>query len=104
MRCTPIIALVLSSVVFAPVSARAQVSIEVSKITCDEYVHDKIPTSDVISFPAVGSLVARAMLLRWPIATLFEDNVNKLTNYSYDEKNFKVPVMKAVEQVLGKSN
>jgi hypothetical protein len=24
----------------------AQVSIDVSKITCDEYVHDKIPTSD----------------------------------------------------------
>ena len=102
MRCTPIIALVLSSVVFAPVSARAQVGIEVSKITCDEYVHDKIPTSDVISFPAVGSLVARAMLLRWPIATLFEDNVNKLTNYSYDEKNFEVPLMEAIERVLGK--
>jgi hypothetical protein len=83
-------------------SARAQVSIEVSKITCDEYVHDKIPTSDVISFPAVGSLVARAMLLRWPIATLFEDNVNKLTNYSYDEKNFEVPLMEAIERVLGK--
>jgi hypothetical protein len=25
-------------------------------------------------------------------------------NYCSDEKNFKVPVMKAVEQVLGKSN
>jgi hypothetical protein len=27
-----------------------------------------------------------------------------VTNYCSDEKNFKVPVMKAVEQVLGKSN
>jgi len=25
-------------------------------------------------------------------------------NYCSDEKNFKVPVMKAVEQLLGKSN
>ena len=30
-----------------------------------------------------------------------EDNVSKLTNYCYNEKNFKVPIMKAVEQVLG---
>jgi hypothetical protein len=47
VRC--IAALVLSSIVFATVSARAQVSIDVSTITGDEYVHDKIPTSDFIS-------------------------------------------------------
>ena len=29
--------------------------------------------------------------------------MSKVTNYCSDEKNFKVPVMKAVEQVLGKS-
>ena len=121
MRCTSTItALVLSSIVFATVSARAQVSIDVSKITCDEYVHDKIPTSDFISFPAVGSLEARAMLSRWLIATWlsgyyhakrnnwiiqtesFEDNVNKLNNYCYDEKNFKVPIMEAIVRIVGK--
>jgi acid stress chaperone HdeB len=121
VRCTSTItALILSSIVFATVSARAQVSIDVSKITCDEYVHDKIPTSDFISFPAVGSLEARAMLSRWLIANWlsgyyhakrnnsiiqtesFEDNVNKLTNYCYDERNFKVPIMEAIERVLGK--
>jgi hypothetical protein len=48
MRCKPIVTgLVLSSIVFATVSTQAQVSIDVSKITCDEYVHDKIPTPDV---------------------------------------------------------
>ena len=121
MRCTPTItALVLPSIVFGTVSTRAQVSIDVSKITCDEYVHDKIPTSDFISFPALGSLEARAMLSRWLIATWlsgyyhakrnnwiiqtesFEDNVNKLNNYCYDERNFKVPIMEAIERVLGK--
>jgi hypothetical protein len=31
--------------------------------------------------------------------------MSKVTNYCSEEKNFKVPVMKAVEQVLGlKSN
>jgi acid stress chaperone HdeB len=111
--------LVLSSIVFATVSAQAQVSIDVSKITCDEYVHDKIPTPDFVSFSAVGSLEARAMLSRWLFAAWlsgyyhakrnnwiidlesFEDNVSKLTNYCYNEKNFEVPIKEAVEQVLG---
>ena len=121
MRCTPIVTgLVLSSIVFATVSTQAQVSIDVSKITCDEYVHDKIPTTDFISFSAVGSREARSMLSRWLIAAWlsgyshnkrnnliidlesFEENVNKLTNYCYDEKNFKVPIMEAIERIVGK--
>ena len=120
MRYTSIVGLVLSSIVFTTVSAQAQVSITLSKITCDQYVHDKIPTPDFASFSAVGSLQARAMLSRWLIAAWlsgyshakrenliidlesFEENVNKLNNYCYDEKNFKVPIMEAVERVLGK--
>ena len=121
MRCKPIVTgLVLSSIVFATVSAQAQVSIDVSKITCDQYVHDKIPTPDFASFSAVGSSQARAMLSRWLIATWlsgyshskrdnliialesFEENVNKLNNYCYDEKNFKVPIMEAIVRIVGK--
>ena len=119
MRCTPIVA-GLVTIVFATASAQAQVSIDVSKITCDQYVHDKIPTPDFASFSTVGSLQARAMLSRWLIAAWlsgyshakrtnltidlesFEENVNKLTNYCYDEKNFKVPIMEAIVRVLGK--
>jgi hypothetical protein len=121
MRCTPIVTgLVLSSIVFATVSTQAQVSIDVSKIICDQYVHDKIPTPDFVSFSAVGSREARSMLSRWLIAAWlsgyshnkrnnliidlesFEENVNKLTNYCYDEKNFKVLIMEAIVRVLGK--
>ena len=121
MRCTPIVTgLVLSSIVFATVSTQAQVSIDVSKITCDQYVHDKIPTPDFAPFSAVGSLQARAMLSRWLIVAWlsgyshakrnnwiadsesFENNVNKLNNYCYDEKNFKVPIMEAIVRVVGK--
>jgi len=29
-----------------------------------------------------------------------EDNVSRVKNYCYEEKNFKVPIMKTVEQVL----
>jgi len=39
----------------------------------------------------------------WIIALeSFEDNVSKLTNYCYDEKNFQVPIVEAVERVLSK--
>src|SRR5262245_63234699 len=123
MRCTPVVTgLVLSSIVFATVTTQYKVNIYVSKITCYEYVHDKIPTTDFISFSAVGplSLEARSMLSRWLIANWlsgyyhakrnnsiidlenFENNVNKLNNYCYQENNFKVPIMEAVERVLGK--
>jgi hypothetical protein len=74
MRCTLIVTgLVLSSIVFATVSTQAQVSIDVSKITCDQYVHDKIPTPDFVSFSdcrvAGGALDALALanrrLVKW---------------------------------------
>jgi hypothetical protein len=35
---------------------------------------------------------------------LLSENMNKVKNFRSDEKSFKVPVIKAVEQVLGKSN
>jgi hypothetical protein len=77
MRCTPIVTgLVLSSIVFATVSTQAQVSIDVSKITCDQYVHDKIPTPDFVSWPAPGlddtrlanpTWLSNSIGLRYPI-------------------------------------
>jgi hypothetical protein len=33
---------------------------------------------------------------------ILDENVSKVKNFCSDERNFKVPVMKAVEQVLGK--
>ena len=102
MRCTPIVAgLVLSSIVFATVSTQAQVSIDVSKITCDQYVHSKITTPNLIAAWLSGYYNAKRNNRVIDLDTL-EDNVSKVTNYCYDEKNFKVPIMKAVETVLGK--
>jgi hypothetical protein len=31
----------------------------------------------------------------------FEANLTKLVDFCYDEKNFKVPVMQAVERAIG---
>ena len=117
MRCTPIVTgLVLSSIVFATPSAQAQVTLDVSKINCDQWVHAKLPT---LSEGSQETLLTRANRQRDLVAAwlsgyynakrnktiinldTFEDSVSKVQNYCYDEKNFKVPIMKAVERVLG---
>jgi HdeA/HdeB family len=41
--------LVLSSIVCATAPAQAQVIVDVSKITCDQYVHAKITTPNLIA-------------------------------------------------------
>ncbi|HEY0724851.1 MAG TPA: HdeA/HdeB family chaperone [Pyrinomonadaceae bacterium] len=41
--------LVLSSIVFATTTAPAQVIVDVSKITCDQFVHPKITTPNLIA-------------------------------------------------------
>ena len=102
MRRTSIVGgLVLSSIVFA--TASAQVVVDVSKITCDQYVHSKITTPNLIAAWLSGYYNAKRNNKIVDLDTL-EDNVSKVTNYCYDEKNFKVPIMKAVETVLGKSS
>jgi hypothetical protein len=100
MRCTPIVTgLVLSSIVFATFSTQAQVSIDVSKITCDEYVHDKIPTSDFISFSAAGSLPleTRSMLSRWLIA-------NWLSGYYHAKRNNWIIDVESFENIVSNLN
>jgi hypothetical protein len=100
MRCTPIVAgLVLSSIAFAP--AFGQVVVDVSKITCDQFVHAKIATPLYLAAWISGYYHAKRNNRIVDLQAL-EENMNKVQNYCYDEKNFKVPVLKAVERVLGK--
>ena len=100
MRRTSIVGgLVLSSIVFA--TASAQVVVDVSKITCDQYVHSKITTPNLIAAWLSGYYNAKRNNKIIDLETL-EDNVSKVTNYCYDEKNFKVPIMEAIVKVLGK--
>ena len=68
--------------------------------TCDQYVHAKITTPNLIAAWLSGYYSAKRNKTIIDLDTL-EDNVSKVKNYCYDEKNFKVPIMKAVEQVLG---
>jgi len=95
---------IVSGTILAVASAtslQAQVTIDVSKITCAQYVQEKISSPSLIAAWLSGYYNAkRNNLLIDPGA--MQDNVSKVKNFCSDEKNFKVSVMKAVESALGK--
>jgi HdeA/HdeB family len=91
---------ILSSMVFTTGSARSQVTIDVAKVTCDQYVHSKISNPNMIAAWMSGYYNAKRNSRVVDLQAL-EENVSKLQKYCYDEKNFKVPVMKAIEQLFG---
>jgi hypothetical protein len=97
----PII-LALSLVVSAaPVCA--QVSLDVAKITCDQYVHSKITVPNYIAIWISGYYNAKRGNHLIDVQNL-QANVTKLENFCYQEKNFKMPVLEAVEKLFGSSN
>ena len=80
--------------------AQAQVTVDVTKINCDQFVHHKISEPRLIAAWLSGYYNAKRNN-RVIDLEAFDDDMSKVKNYCSDEKNFKVPVMKAVEQVLG---
>jgi hypothetical protein len=66
-------------------------------------VHHKISEPRLIAAWLSGYYNAKRNNRVIDLQTL-EENMGEMKNYCSDEKNFNVPVMKPVEQVLGKSN
>jgi len=82
------------------VPAQAQTTLDVSKVTCDQYVHSKIATPNYIAAWMSGYYSGkRRDHVIDPQA--LQDSVSKLHQYCYEEKNFRVTVMQAVEQLFG---
>jgi acid stress chaperone HdeB len=96
------VALVAIFALAAP-PTHAQVTVDVTKVNCDQFVHHKISEPRLIAAWLSGYYNAKRNNRVIDLQTL-EENMSKVNNYCSDEKNFKVPVMKAIEQVLGKSN
>ena len=85
----------------APVSLlHAQITIDASKITCEQFVHSKVgPTRSVglwLSGFYNGRRDNRTLDLQ-----AFEAHLNKVERFCSDQKNFNVPVMQAIEQIIG---
>ena len=89
--------------VAAASSAQAQVAIDVSKITCDQYVHSKIATPNYVAAWLGGYYNAKRNNRSIDIEDV-QNKVSKLQTYCYEERNFKVPVMRAIEELFGKKN
>jgi HdeA/HdeB family len=66
----------------------------------DQYVHSKVSNPMVIASWMSGYYNAKRNNRIVDLQAL-EENVSKLKNYCYDEKNFKVPVMQAAEKLFG---
>ena len=90
------LALILCSVP----SAQAQVTIDATKITCDQFVHSKVGTPRVTAAWLSGFYHGKRDN-RIIDPQEFEENLSKLEHFCYQEKNFKLPVMQAIEQVFG---
>src|SRR5262245_37132227 len=76
--------------VFAALPARAQVTVDVTKINCDQFVHHKISEPRLMAAWFSGYYNAKRN--------------NRVTNFCSDEKNFKMPVMKAMNRSWAKSS
>ena len=87
---------------FASQSAQGQVTVDVTKINCDQFVHHKISEPSLIAAWLSGYYNAKRNN-RVIDLQMLDDNMSKVKNYCSDEKNFKVPVMNAIENILGKS-
>jgi len=105
MRCnflvrSPVFCSIGVVLTFAATSPRAQVTIDVSKITCDQYVHAKIAVPNHVAAWLSGYYNAKRGNHVIDLQAM-QENVNKLEKYCSDEKNFKVPVMQTVERLFG---
>ena len=81
-------------------SAQAQVTLDASKITCDQWVHSKVGSPRLLAAWFSGFYNGKRDN---PIVDKqsFEANLNKMEHFCYEEKNFNVLIMKAIEQVMG---
>ena len=83
-------------------NAHAQVTIDASKITCEQFAHSKIASVRTVATWLSGYYAGKQGNPVIDPNALEEKSV-KLERFCQQEPNFKLPVMRAVEQVLGKT-
>ena len=81
-------------------NVQAQVAIDVSKITCDQFVHGKVGEPRTVGAWLSGFYNGKHDLQVVDFQA-FQGNLSKLQTFCYDEKNFSIPVVVAIEQILG---
>ena len=85
--------------VFVGTSSQAQVTVDASKITCDQFVHGKMGEPRIVAAWLSGFYNGKRN--NAVIDTQkFQANLNTLEKFCYDEKNFSLPVMQAIERTM----
>ena len=79
---------------------QAQSTIDASKITCDQFVHSKIGNPRTIAAWLSGFYNGKRDNRVIDLQN-YEANLGKLEQFCYEEKNFRLPVMQAIEKVIG---
>jgi acid stress chaperone HdeB len=79
---------------------QAQSTIDASKITCDQFVHSKIGNPRTIAAWLSGFYNGKRDNRIIDLQS-YEANLSKLEQFCYEEKNFRLPVMQAIEKVIG---
>ena len=94
--------LVVSGLVVAcfATSAQAQVTLDASKVTCEQFVFSKIAPVRSIALWVSGYYSGKRSNSVIDLQA-FEENAVKVENFCKQQKNLKLPLMQAVEQVLG---
>ena len=73
--------------------------LDASKITCDQFVHSKVGPPRLVAAWLSGFYNGKRNNVVLDSEN-FQTNLSKLENFCYDEKNFKVSVMRALERVM----
>jgi acid stress chaperone HdeB len=81
-------------------SGQAQVTLDASKITCEQFVFSKIAPVRSVALWVSGYYSGKRSNSIIDLQA-FEENAVKLENFCKQQKNLKLPLMQAVEQVLG---
>ena len=91
---------VMSAALGLPTAAQAQITIDASKITCEQFVLSKVGNPRTIAAWLSGFHNGK-LDNRILDAQGFEEKLTKLEAFCYQAKNAKLPVMKVVEELFG---
>jgi len=98
MRLNRLVSGLVFTIVLAE-SAQAQVTLDASKVTCDQFVHSKVGSPRVIGAWLSGFYNGKRDNRILDLQN-YEGNLSKLEQFCYLEKNFKMPVMQAIEELF----
>ena len=87
---------------YSVASSQAQTTIDVSRITCAQFVQSAVGPPRLVAAWLSGFYNGKRDNQVISVQD-FQDNLSKLEQFCYDEKNFKLPVMQAIEKLFSPS-